>query len=251
MLFKLACFPQVPAGFHTNLKMLLSEVNLRHCIALTTWMLVSVSGLCAPACIRKNVCWDSLQLLTAMRGIKRDENINVFIFVPTNGYKPFLRVNNLSSAGFPLHSFYLFSGSLNLFCTKSITNHIAIKCKISPWKKSLHLPWFAPYKSMKMHDLFQQAIKFPKIVQQSLLYLELRRPAWLLDWKGFMSTATQWCKILLTAWDWGKFWVNTQKRHLKPVASECINTLWQMDRYQILQQTFTVWNKHRAYQNPT
>lgn len=44
-----------------------------------------------------------------------------------------------------------------------------MKHNTSPWNKWLHVPWFAAYKSMKTHDLFQQAIKFPKIATESPL----------------------------------------------------------------------------------
>lgn len=161
------------------------------------------------ACILQNVCLNSLQRLMTLRGMKRAENTNVFIFAKTNDYKHFSQVN-LFLAGFTSRCFFIhFPGSFILYCAQSTSNHIAVKRKTLPRNKWLHLPLFAAYKSMKMHDLFQQAINFPKIVQQSLLYLELRHPAWLLNWRGFMSTATQWCQILLTVWDWRNFSVNT------------------------------------------
>lgn len=43
---------------------------------------------------------------------------------------------------------------------------------------------------MGRRDFTQRAINFPKIVQQSFLYLELRRPGRLLDWRGALWAQT-------------------------------------------------------------
>lgn len=103
----------------------------------------------------------------------------VFIFVLTNYYEPVSQVNSLFLARLPFH-LYFFS---------TVFNFVLWTKHIKSWSHKMQnttLEWitaFAMICFLKVYYLrvvFQQPIKFPKIAQQSLLYLELRRPVWLL-----------------------------------------------------------------------
>lgn len=58
--------------------------------------------------------------------------------------------------------FIIFRETIILYCAQSISNHVDIKCKTLPRHKQLHLPLFAGYKSMKMHDFFQQSYQLSR-----------------------------------------------------------------------------------------